>query len=336
MLADIEPGDEVIMPSFAFPSIANAVVLRGAVPVFVDVRSDTLNLDERLLENAITERTVAVTAVHYAGVCAEMDEICRVATTAGLTVFEDAAQAILSTYRGRPAGSLADFGCFSFHQTKNIAAGECGVLTVTGADLLERAHAIGDKGTNRLAFERGEVLNYQWVECGSSFFANEVTAAFLYAQLEAAEVLVSRRHRLWETYHDGLEEMEAEGFIRRPAIPDHCGHNAHIYYVRVNDPNLRNALIESLRGAGIHASSHFTPLHSSPAGIRFGRHEGPLVETDRASADIVRLPLFNDLEPEACCRVVGEVRAFFSERAGRSHPVGPGVTGRSDSLRCKL
>jgi dTDP-4-amino-4,6-dideoxygalactose transaminase len=292
LLCSLEPGDEVIMPSFTFVSTANAVVLRRAVPVFVDIRPDTFNLDETLVEAAITPRTRAIFSVHYAGVCAEMDALRDIADRHGLTLVEDAAQAVGSTYRGRPAGALADMGCFSFHESKVIISGEGGALTLMRPDLLERAHVLWEKGTNRRQFDLGQVDKYTWVDVGSSFLPSEITAAVLRAQLEAIDQIIADRQVTWDRYHHALLPLEERGLLRRPQVPEHCGHNAHIYAVLMRDHSLRQGLIAALRSAGIFAVFHYIPLHSSEAGRRYGRTDGPLPITDRVAATLLRLPLW--------------------------------------------
>jgi dTDP-4-amino-4,6-dideoxygalactose transaminase len=298
LLLDLGPGDEVIMPSFTFVSTANAFVLRGAVPVFVDIRPDTLNLDERLIEAAITPRTKAICAVHYAGVGCEMDAIVAIARKHGLRVVEDAAQGILATHTGRPLGGIGDLGAFSFHETKNIISGEGGALLINDPALVERAEIIREKGTNRSRFFRGQVDKYTWVDAGSSYLPGEVTAAFLYAQLEAAQTLIGRRLAIWSRYHTWAQPLEAEGLLRRPVVPEHCVHNAHMYYLLLPSLERRTAFIAALKAVGIGAVFHYVPLHSSPAGLRFGRAAGPLPVTDDLSARLVRMPLWVGLEED--------------------------------------
>ncbi|KQT58710.1 MULTISPECIES: dTDP-4-amino-4,6-dideoxygalactose transaminase [unclassified Aureimonas] len=307
ILAHLEPGDEVIMPSYTFVSTANAVVLRNATPVFVDIRPDTLNIDETLIEAAITPRTRAIFVVHYAGVCAEMDPILALARRHGLMVVEDAAQALLSTYRGRPAGALGDLGCFSFHETKNVTSGEGGALAVVDPDLAERAFVIWEKGTNRRAFKLGQVDKYTWMDCGSSFLPSEITAAVLLAQLEEVERFNSERRVVWTHYHQAFAGLEAAGLARRPFVPQHCEHNAHMYYLILRDRTARDGLIETLRERDIGAPFHYIPLHSSPAGLRYGRTEGQLPVTDRTSSGLLRLPLFAGMAIDAADRVIEAV-----------------------------
>jgi dTDP-4-amino-4,6-dideoxygalactose transaminase len=299
ILADLKPGDEVIMPSFTFVSTANAVVLRGAVPVFVDVRPDTLNLDETLIEAAVTPRTRAVLPVHYAGVGCEMDAILEVAERHGLVVIEDAAQGVMARYKGRPLGSIGHLGAFSFHETKNLMAGEGGALLVNDPDRAGRAEIIWEKGTNRRQFFRGEVDKYTWVDVGSSFLPGELTAAFLLAQLEDAADITARRMAVWEAYHQALEPLEAAGRLRRPVVPPHCEHNAHMYYLLMPDAASRVRALEKLNGAGYRAVFHYVPLHAAPAGRRFGRVAGPLTHTEAAGECLLRLPLWVGLPPKA-------------------------------------
>ena len=296
MLLDLVPGDEVIMPSYTFVSTANAFVLRGAIPVFVDIRADTLNIDERLIEAAITPRTKAICVVHYAGVACEMDEILAIARRYNLRVVEDAAQAIQSTYRGQPLGALGDFGALSFHETKNVIAGEGGALLCRDLHSGERAEIIREKGTNRSRFFRGQVDKYTWVDIGSSFLPSELTAAFLAAQLEAAQEITRRRLHIWARYHEHFERHEAAGRIRRPIVPEHCTHNAHMYYLLLPSLEARQAFIAALRTHAISAVFHYIPLHSSPAGLGFGRAHGELETTDSTSERLVRLPFWLGIE----------------------------------------
>jgi dTDP-4-amino-4,6-dideoxygalactose transaminase len=296
LLLDLEPGDEVIMPSFTFVSTANAFVLRGAVPVFVDIRPDTFNLDERLIAAALTPRTKAICVVHYAGVGCEMDAILALARERGLRVVEDAAQGILSTHKGRPLGNIGDLGALSFHETKNVISGEGGALLINDPALVERAEIIREKGTNRSRFFRGQVDKYTWVDAGSSYLPGEITAAFLAAQLEEAEAITRRRLALWARYHAWAEPFESSGLVRRPIIPVHCTHNAHMYYLLLPSLARRTAFIAHLKAAGVGAVFHYVPLHSSPAGQRFGRPAGDLPVTDDVSARLVRMPLWVGLE----------------------------------------
>jgi dTDP-4-amino-4,6-dideoxygalactose transaminase len=304
LLLDIQPGDEVILPSYTFVSTANAFVLRGGVPVFVDIRRDTFNLDETLVEAAIGPRTRAIVPVHYAGVACEMDSILATAARHGLSVVEDAAQGVLSTYKGRALGSLGHLGAYSFHETKNLISGEGGGLLVNDASLAQRAEIIWEKGTDRGRFFRGAVDKYTWQEAGSSFLPGEVVAAFLWAQFEAADEIARRRMECWERYHRMAEPLEAKGFLARPRIPEHCGHNAHMYQVLLAPGIDRKRLLETLVSAGIRAVFHYVPLHSSPAGRRFGRIHGELPVTEAVSERVLRLPLWVGITEQQQARVV--------------------------------
>ncbi|QSX79660.1 dTDP-4-amino-4,6-dideoxygalactose transaminase [Agrilutibacter solisilvae] len=297
LLLDMAPGDEVIMPSYTFVSTANAFVLRGAVPVFVDIRPDTLNIDETLIEAAITPRTKAICVVHYAGVGCEMDAICDIARRHGLAVIEDAAQAIMSTYRGRPLGAIGELGALSFHETKNIISGEGGALLCRDAEMGERAEIIREKGTNRSRFFRGQVDKYTWVDVGSSFLPGEVTAAFLAAQTDAAQEITDRRLALWDRYHAWAAPHETAGRLRRPIVPAHCTHNAHMYYLLLPSLEARTDYIAQLKARGVGSVFHYIPLHSSPAGQRYARtHGDALPVTDSVSDRLVRMPLWAGLE----------------------------------------
>jgi len=298
ILADIQPGDEVIMPSYTFVSTANAFVLRGAVPVFVDIRPDTLNIDETLIESAITERTKAIVPVHYAGVGCEMDAIMDIARRHELLVIEDAAQGVMASYKGRPLGSIGHMGALSFHETKNIISGEGGALLVNDPRLSERAEIIREKGTNRSQFFRGQVDKYTWVDVGSSYLPSELVAAFLWAQMEEADAITRDRITLWNTYHQWFNEPEKSGRIRRPVIPANCAHNAHMYYLLLTDLEARTAFIARLKEAGINPVFHYVPLHSSPAGRRFGRTHGELAVTEEMADRLVRLPMWLGLEEQ--------------------------------------
>jgi dTDP-4-amino-4,6-dideoxygalactose transaminase len=304
LLLDIQPGDEVIMPSYTFVSTANAFVLRGAVPVFVDIREDTLNLDEHLIEQAITPRTRAIVAVHYAGVACEMDTILDIARRHGLKVVEDAAQGVMARYKGRALGSIGDLGAFSFHETKNVISGEGGALLVNDADLALRAEIIREKGTDRSRFFRGEVDKYTWQEVGSSFLPGELTAAFLWAQLEEAQAITSQRLASWQHYHELLAPFEQQGTLRRPIIPEECQHNAHMYYVLLNPEIDRQRVLSILKQNAIDAVFHYVPLHSSPAGQRYGRAHGSLTVTNQQSERLIRLPLWVGLTEQQQNKIV--------------------------------
>jgi dTDP-4-amino-4,6-dideoxygalactose transaminase len=317
ILADLNPGDEVIMPSYTFSSTANAVVLRRAIPVFVDIRPDTLNIDPAKIEIAITPRTKAIFVVHYAGVCADMDEINAIAKRHNLCVVEDAAQALLSTYRGRPAGGLGELACFSFHASKNIVSGEGGALTINASDFAERAHIIAEKGTNRRQFFAGVVDKYTWVDVGSSYGPSEVTAAFLLAQFEAAETIIAARLAVWRSYHDNLAELESREVLRRPIVPPECQHNGHIYYLIMPNNKLRDLMIAELARLGVKAPFHYVPLHSAPAGRRYGRTSESLSVTDDLSSRLLRLPLFLEIDGLAE-EVVDRVHAAWTAIAPKS------------------
>lgn len=303
ILAGIEPGDEVVMPSFTFSSTANAIALRGGVPVFVDVRDDTLNLDERLVEAAITDRTKAVLVVHYAGVACEMDAIAAVAEHHGLLVIEDAAQALLAFYKGRPLGGIGDLAALSFHESKNVICGEGGALLVNREDWVEAAEIVQEKGTDRSKFMQGLVDKYTWVGIGSSYALSELNAAFLWAQLEHADEITARRRAIWDGYHERLGELEARGLLRRPVVPQECEHNGHLYYVLLATSQ-RARVLELLNEAGVNAVFHYVPLHDAAAGRRYGRAAGELAVTNDASARLVRLPLWAGMEERHVERVV--------------------------------
>jgi dTDP-4-amino-4,6-dideoxygalactose transaminase len=298
LLLDIQPGDEIIMPSYTFVSTANAFVLRGGVPVFVDIREDTLNLDEQLIESAITERTRAIVPVHYAGVACEMDEILSIAKRRGLRVVEDAAQGVMATYKGRALGSIGDLGAYSFHETKNVISGEGGALLVNDAVLASRAEIIREKGTDRSRFFRGEVDKYTWQEMGSSFLPGELIAAFLSAQLEEADRITQKRMASWQLYHELLEPLEAAGVLRRPIVPPECQHNAHMYYVLLAPEIDRQTVLDRFKQDGISCVFHYVPLHSSPAGMRYGRVHADLDVTNEQSERLVRLPLWIGMSSE--------------------------------------
>jgi dTDP-4-amino-4,6-dideoxygalactose transaminase len=309
MLAEVGPGDEVILPSFTFVSTANAFVLRGATPVFVDIRPDTLNLDETLIEDAVTPRTRAVVPVHYAGIACEMDRILEIASRRGLLVIEDAAQAALSRYKGRPLGSLGQLAALSFHETKNLISGEGGALLVNDERLLSRAEIIREKGTDRSRFFRGEVDKYTWVDLGSSYLPSEIVAAFLWAQLEQARDIGAARQRVWAAYYEVFEPLEAQGRCRRPITPAECLGNAHIFYLLLPDGAARTRALARLAERGVNAIFHYVPLHSSPAGKRFGRTAGPLRRTEDLAGRLIRLPLWPEMgaaEVEQVVRAVDE------------------------------
>jgi dTDP-4-amino-4,6-dideoxygalactose transaminase len=304
LLLDIQPGDEIIMPSYTFVSTANAFVLRGGVPVFVDIREDTLNLDERLIEAAITQHTRAIAPVHYAGVACEMDTIMSIAKRHGLKVVEDAAQGVMASYKGRALGSIGDLGAFSFHETKNVISGEGGALLVNEHELALRAEIIREKGTDRSRFFRGEVDKYTWQEAGSSFLPGELIAAFLWAQLEDAQTITENRLAIWNRYHAALAPLEAKGVLRRPIVPAYCQHNAHMYYVLLAPGIDRQAVLAKLKHNDINSVFHYVPLHSSPAGQRYGKVHESMEVTNNQSERLVRLPLWVGLTPEQQDRIV--------------------------------
>jgi dTDP-4-amino-4,6-dideoxygalactose transaminase len=307
LLADLGPDDEVIMPSFTFPSTANAFALRGATAVFVDVCEETLNIDPARVEDAVTPRTRAIVPVHYSGIACDMDAICAIAAEAGAIVIEDAAQGIMASYRGRALGSIGALGTFSFHETKTLSSGEGGALLVNDPDLVERAEILLEKGTDRAAFFRGEIDKYTWRDLGSSFLMSEVSAAFLYAQLESAEDILARRTATWERYHVGFEALESEGLLRRPTVPGERRHNGQAYWLLLPSPEQRDRLIAALRERGIAAIFHYVPLHGTAAGRRFGRAAGDLSLTDDLAARMVRLPLWVGLPDAEVDRVVEAV-----------------------------
>lgn len=315
LLADIEPGDEVIMPSYTFVSTANAFVLRGGVPVFVDIRPDTLNIDETLIEAAIGPRTKAVVPVHYAGVACEMDPIGEIAARHRLMVIEDAAQAVLSSYKGKPLGSFGALGCYSFHETKNIISGEGGALLVNTPELAERAEIIREKGTNRSRFFRGQVDKYTWVDVGSSYLPGEVISAFLWAQMQEAEMITARRLELWRNYHLGFDSLEQAGRLRRPVVPHGCEHNAHMYYLILGGLDERTRFIDFMRQRGISCVFHYVPLHSSPFGQARGRVSGACRQTDDLAERLVRLPLWLGIEAVQD-RIIEAVHDFFGRMSG--------------------
>lgn len=313
LLIDLQPGDEVIMPSYTFVSTANAFVLRGATIVFVDVRPDTLNIDETLIEAAITPKTRAIVPVHYAGVACEMDSIMALAAKHKLYVIEDAAQGVMSQYQGRALGTIGHIGCFSFHETKNYTAGgEGGATLINDAKLVERAEIIREKGTNRSQFFRGQVDKYTWRDIGSSYLMADLQAAYLWAQLEAAEQINQQRLRLWQRYYDALQPLAAAGRIELPVVPKNCRHNAHMFYIKLRDSDDRQALISWMKEAEILTVFHYIPLHSSPAGERFGRFHGDDAFTTLESERLLRLPLFYNLSDNNQRTVISSLLSFFA------------------------
>lgn len=314
LLCNIQSGDEVIMPSFTFVSTADAFVQRGAKIVFVDVRKDTMNIDESLIENAITERTKAIVPVHYAGVACEMDTINAIAKKHGLFVVEDAAQGVMSTYKGKALGTIGHFGCYSFHETKNYSMGEGGALLInTDTADIEKAEIIREKGTDRSRFFRGQVDKYTWVDYGSSYLPSDMNAAYLYAQLEMAEEVNQSRLALWAQYYSALEPLKEKGRIELPFIPDGCVHNAHMFYIKAKDLAERGALISYLKERGISSAFHYIPLHSSPAGVRFGRFCGEDVYTTAESERLLRLPMYYGLSAKEVEEVTATIKEFYGE-----------------------
>lgn len=312
LLADIHPGDEVIMPSYTFVSTADAFVLRGAVAVFVDIRPDTMNIDETLIEAAITPKTKAIVPVHYAGVACEMDTIMAIAKAHNLMVIEDAAQGVMSTYHGRPLGTIGDYGCYSFHETKNYSMGEGGALLIKDPANVERAEIIREKGTNRSKFFRGEIDKYTWVAAGSSYLPSELNAAYLYAQLEQAQHIFDDRMNSWNHYYEALKPLADKGAIDLPVIPEGCQHNAHMFYIKAKDLEERSALIDHLKRRGIHAVFHYIPLHSSPAGQLLGRFQGEDRYTTKESERLVRLPMYYGLREEDADAVINAIQDFWN------------------------
>lgn len=311
LLANIQPGDEVIMPSYTFVSTADAFVLRGAKIVFVDIRPDTMNIDDTLIEGAVTEKTKAIVPVHYAGVSCEMDTIMDIARRHNLIVIEDAAQAITSTYKGQVCGTIGDYGCYSFHETKNLSMGEGGALLVRDKANVERAEIIREKGTNRSKFFRGQIDKYTWVDAGSSYLPSELNAAYLWAQLEQIDKIQKKRMDRWNLYYSQLKELETQGRIELPVVPEDCEHNAHMFYMKAKDLEERTELIQYLKEHEINAVFHYIPLHSAPAGITYGRFHGEDRYTTKESERLVRLPLHYGLREEDVYTVVESVKKFY-------------------------
>jgi len=312
ILANIKEGDEVIMPSYTFVSTADAFVLRGARVVFVDIRPDTMNIDETLIENAITDRTKAIVPVHYAGVACEMDTICSLADKYGLFVIEDAAQAVMSSYKGIPLGSIGDFGCFSFHETKNFSMGEGGALLIKRGEDIEKAEIVREKGTNRSKFFRGQMDKYTWVDAGSSYLPSELNAAYLWAQFEEADKIFNSRMSNWNIYYDRLKHLEDKGVLELPQIPKECKHNAHMFYIKVQDLSERTELINYLKEKNINAVFHYIPLHSSPAGLKFGKFIGEDKYTTTESERLLRLPLYYGLKKNEVQYITEIIEGYYS------------------------
>lgn len=311
LLSDIQPGDEVILPSYTFVSTANAFVLRGAKLVFVDIRPDTMNIDEKLIEDAITDKTRAIVPVHYAGVGCEMDTIMDIAKRHNLVVVEDAAQGVNAFYKGRALGSIGDYGCFSFHETKNYSMGEGGAILINRPEQIEDAEIIREKGTDRSRFFRGQVDKYTWVNIGSSFLPSDINAAYLMAQLEMADEINKNRLQSWARYNEGLQDLAQEGVIELPYIPEECAHNAHMFYIKTKDMEERKALISYLKERDIAAVFHYVPLHSAPAGLRFGRFHGEDRYTTKESERLLRLPMYYNLSESDQQKVIDAVHGFY-------------------------
>lgn len=314
LLCEIKPGDEVIMPSYTFVSTADAFVLRGAKIVFVDIRPDTMNIDEKKIENAITRKTRAIVPVHYAGVACEMDTIMDIARRRNLAVVEDAAQGIMSTYKGKALGTIGDYGCYSFHETKNLSMGEGGALLIKNPDMIEPAEIIREKGTNRAKFFRGQIDKYTWVEAGSSYLPSEINAAYLYAQLQVAEEILNNRMKAWNLYYELLNPLKEKGLIDLPFIPDECSHNAHMFYVKVKDLGERTKLLAFLKENEIGGVFHYIPLHSAPAGRKYGRFFGEDIYTTRESERLIRLPMYYGIK-ESDVEVVCDIISKFFQLA---------------------
>lgn len=313
LLAEIQPGDEVIMPAYTFVSTADAFVLRGAVPVFVDIRPDTMNIDENLIEAAITEKTKAIVPVHYAGVSCEMDKIMELAKKYNLVVIEDAAQGVMSTYKGKALGTIGDFGCFSFHETKNYSMGEGGALLIRDEKYVEDAEIIREKGTNRSKFYRGQIDKYTWVNFGSSYLPSDMNAAYLYAQLEMAEEINDARLACWERYYENLKPLAKAGYIELPVVPQGCVHNAHMFYIKAKDIEERTELIAYLKDNGVMSVFHYIPLHTAPAGKKFGRFHGEDKYTTKESERLTRLPMFYGLTLEQVDYICEQVKSFYEK-----------------------
>lgn len=313
LLADIKPGDEVIMPAFTFVSTANAFVLRGAKIVFVDIRPDTMNIDENLIEAAITDRTKAIVPVHYAGVACEMDKILEIAKKHNLLVIEDAAQGVMAKYKDKYLGTIGDIGCYSFHETKNYSSGEGGAVVFKDNRYTEMAEIIREKGTNRSKFFRGQVDKYTWVECGSSYLPSDINAAYLWAELEQADKINDNRLATWDYYNKNLKILEDEGYIQRPYIPEECKHNAHMYYIKAKDLEERTNLIKYLKENGVQAVFHYIPLHTAPAGIKYGRFNGEDKYTTKESNRLLRLPMYYNLQKEDAEKVVQTIKDFYTK-----------------------
>lgn len=311
LLSDIQPGDEVIMPSYTFVSTADAFVLRGAKAVFVDIRPDTMNIDETKIEAAITKKTKAIVPVHYAGIACEMDTIMDIARRYNLLVIEDAAQGVMSTYKGKALGTIGDYGCYSFHETKNYSMGEGGALLIKNADMIESAEILREKGTNRSKFFRGQIDKYTWVNYGSSYLPSELNAAYLWAELEMADEINENRLNSWNHYYEGLKELADSGRIELPVIPEGCVHNAHMFYIKAKDLEERTKLIAYMKENGIGCVFHYIPLHSAPAGRKFGRFSGEDKYTTKESERLMRLPMYYGLKSDDISYVIETIKKFY-------------------------
>ncbi len=311
LLCEFTPGDEVILPSYTFSSTATAFVLAGAKLVFVDIRPDTMNIDERLIEQAVTNRTRAIVAMHYAGVACEMNSICETAKRHGLAVIEDAAQSVMSTYHGKALGTIGDFGCYSFHETKNYSMGEGGALLINDPRFNEKAEILREKGTNRSQFYRGEVDKYTWIDFGDSYLPSDLNAAYLWAQLEKADEINSSRLAAWDAYYNSLLPLQEAGFIELPVVPDGCMHNAHMFFIKTKDTDERSRLIAFLRAREIQSVFHYVPLHSAPAGLKYGRFSGKDVYTTKESERLLRLPMHYKLTADDAVTVSAAVKDFY-------------------------
>ena len=312
LLLDIQPGDEVIMPAYTFVSTADAFVLRGATAVFVDINPKTMNIDENLIEDAITEKTKAIVPVHYAGVSCEMDKIMEIAKKHNLYVVEDAAQGVMSTYKGKALGTIGDYGCYSFHETKNYSMGEGGALLIRDGKNAELAEIIREKGTNRSKFFRGQIDKYTWVEAGSSYLPSDMNAAYLWAQLQKADEINENRLQSWNRYYEGLKDLEEAGKIELPYIPEYCEHNAHMFYIKAKDLEERSALISYLKENGVTAGFHYIPLHTAPAGKEYGRFHGEDKYTTKESERIIRLPMYYELDEQDAEKVMDLIHTFYN------------------------
>ena len=311
LLCDLKEGDEVILPSYTFSSTATSIVLTRAKLVFVDIRPDTMNIDENKIEEAITEKTKAIMVVHYAGVACEMDAIMAIAKKYNLKVIEDAAQGVMSTYKGKPLGTIGDFGCYSFHETKNYSMGEGGALVINNPAYNERAEILREKGTNRAKFFRGQIDKYTWVDYGSSYLPSDLNAAYLWAQLEKADEINQDRLNTWNYYYDSLKEYEERGLIELPYIPEECEHNAHMFYMKFKNLEDRTEFIEYMRRNGIYCVFHYIPLHSAPAGVKFGRFQGEDVNTTKESERLVRLPMYYGISQKDKEKVINKIKEYF-------------------------